>query len=177
MNTLKMVFPEGVELSTKPRRPAYKSCYIAIRDDSLEKHMLSFVLFSEQLPAEGVEAYNLNNFKLAKEVYADRAVGLVSKHHDNYTAEKVLRYILEYVSRDAVDTPVEVAESSAASHLQPHRRGARQGRPRDPLQSAARPARPEQALRAGEDRVYAAHAEHKRRSGSGRCPASRSCSA
>jgi hypothetical protein len=108
MNTLKMVFPEGVELTTKPRKPAFKSCYIAIRDDSLDKHMLSFVLFSEQLSAEGVEAYNLNNFKMSKDVYADRAIGLVSKHHDNYTAEKILRYILDYVGREAVDMPVEV---------------------------------------------------------------------
>ena len=106
-----MVFPEGVELTTKPRKPLFKSCYIAIRDDSLEKHMLSFVLFSEQLAAEGVEAYNLNNFKQSREVFADKVIGLVSKHHDNYTAEKMLRYLLAYVGRPAVSLPMEVASS------------------------------------------------------------------
>lgn len=165
MNTLKMVFPEGVELTTKPRKPAFKSCYIAIRDDSLEKHMLSFALYSEPLSAEGIESYNLNNFKQSKEVYSDRVIGLVSKHHDNHTAEKILRYILEYISREAVNVPVEVAPSHPASHLQPHRRAAREGRPRDSLQAAAGPAGLQAGLPADQDPLDSAAAEHKRRPG------------
>jgi hypothetical protein len=115
INTLKMVFPEGAELTTKPRKPLFKSCYIAIRDDSLEKHMLSFVLFSEPLAEEAVRAFNLNNFKLSEQVFADKVLGLVSKHHDNYAAEKLLRYILDYITRAAVSVPVEVGPGSASA--------------------------------------------------------------
>ena len=120
VNTLKLVFPEGAELRPTPREPSFKSCYIAVSEDSLEKHMLSFVTYSESLPPESLASYNLNNFRSFPAVFADKAIGLISQHHDNHSSEKFLRYVLAYVNREAVGVPIEVgpfdsSESSATS--------------------------------------------------------------
>lgn len=47
LNYLKLVFPEGVEIRSVKRSPIFQSCYIAINEGSLEKHMLTFVKFGE----------------------------------------------------------------------------------------------------------------------------------
>lgn|SRR3990167_1531092 len=56
INYLKLVFPEGVEIRSAKRTPLFQSCYIAISEGSLEKHMLTFVKFSERQSEEFCES-------------------------------------------------------------------------------------------------------------------------
>lgn len=56
LNYLKLVFPEGVEIRSFKRTPIFQSCYIAINEGSLEKHMLTFVKFGELQSEEFCES-------------------------------------------------------------------------------------------------------------------------
>lgn len=47
INSIKMLFPEGVEFCERSRKPQMQSCYIAVNESSLDKHMLTFVKFTE----------------------------------------------------------------------------------------------------------------------------------
>lgn len=47
-NTLKLLFPDGCEVTPTPRRPVLQSCYITVSDDSLDVNMLTFIKYSER---------------------------------------------------------------------------------------------------------------------------------
>lgn len=48
MNTLKLLFPEGCEITPAARKPVHQSCFITVSDDSLDVHMLTFIKYSEK---------------------------------------------------------------------------------------------------------------------------------
>lgn len=51
-NTLKLLFPDGCEVSPVPAKPMLQSCYITVSDDSLDVHMLTFVKYWEKASAD-----------------------------------------------------------------------------------------------------------------------------
>lgn len=53
--------------------------------------------------------YNNCNFREYDKVYGERVIGIISTHHDNQAAERLLQYLLEYVRAPNVPLPVEVA--------------------------------------------------------------------
>ena len=52
VSTIKMVFPDGAGFTASPRKKTLQSCYIALTEDSLEKHMLTFIKYTEKLSDE-----------------------------------------------------------------------------------------------------------------------------
>lgn len=108
MSTVKMIFPDGIGYSNKSRKTIYQSCYIALSENSLDKHMLTFAKYSEEMPPEFAIQYNHNNFRKYSKVFGERVIGIISAHHDNQAAEKLLQYLLEYIKLPVVPLPVEV---------------------------------------------------------------------
>lgn len=116
-NCVRMLFPEGLELSSTQKKPTLQSCYIAVNEGSLDKHMLTFVRFFEPLDKEATLAFNLSNFRDWLHVYQEKALGLISKFHDNYSAEKILKYLYEYILADVVELPIERVICNLADEL------------------------------------------------------------
>lgn len=116
MNTLKLLFPNGCEVVTKPKTPVHQSCYITVDESSLEQYMLSFIKYYEKTSPEFatnvslyLTKYSNCNFRQFEEVYVEKAIGFISKHHDNRSAEHLLRYIYDYIHSSAVPVPIEVS--------------------------------------------------------------------
>ena len=47
------------------------------------------------------------NFTQWSTLYVEKAIGLVSSYHDNHSAEKILKYLYEYILAEAVPLPIE----------------------------------------------------------------------
>lgn len=58
---LKMVYPEGLSIYSSPKKPSFRSCYIAMEEEKLEQFTLNFMTFSEPLPQHLLEIVSFFN--------------------------------------------------------------------------------------------------------------------